>query len=121
MFANWGTADCNSWDNGATVAVTVGAYGIPAPGSVTIYASNSYSYGAYVPITFSGTFQPINSNSAFEMRTTGSMAGYSKLFDATVNAPSIVNSAGQLYQSFRVNITYGGAAIGYADVGYASY
>lgn len=71
--ANWGTADCDAWDSTADVYLGASSTTLPTNGSATIVAYSDMwgmtSGGYQLPI--SGTIYPINTNSGFELRTTG--------------------------------------------------
>jgi hypothetical protein len=115
---NWGLESCSSYGNIATLILSISSSLVPASGFVSITAqANEGLYGyASTPVTISGTFNPINNNSGFELQTIGyyGTESYNATLQVVVNAwPT--QSSGVATTTVPVSLTYNGGQFGEAN------
>lgn len=115
-FGNILSADCNAWDDQASVMVEIQGGTLPQPGRVIVIAYMADPWYGYQQkqMSFSGNFAAKNNNTQFELRTTGGIYSPTKTFVATANVNA--GSPAQGIQFFTMSMQYGGGQIGVADL-----
>lgn len=116
---NWGSSNCKSWDSYGYLYLETQGPKPPVYGAATIVAYSDYSYGGGgVPISVNGSFDPINTNTGFELRTTGMgwTPSYNDVISVIADNGQGLKADGTINDRVRVRLLYKGGEFATSEV-----
>lgn len=111
---NYGYQNCSNWSSNANLILSLASGVLPSAGFATLSVQTNFSYGYYgaqIPITINGQFQPINNNTGFQLLSYGFAGSYSYNASVSVEVQGVPTA-----NSLPVYLSYRGGQFARASV-----